>query len=106
MTDGSAPKFTLPKTRRDLSNLNELLVGSISPSNEQSLPPVSEFKTKAVEDDSESKQPSGSIQTTSRSMLKLILEDDLILATKVRAAEQKKTAAAIVTQALRQYFSA
>lgn len=37
-------------------------------------------------------------------MLKLILDDDLILATKVRAAEQKTTARAIVSEALRQYL--
>lgn len=39
-----------------------------------------------------------------RSMFKLIIADNLIVATKVRAAERKTTAAAIVEEALRKYF--
>ncbi|MBA8904125.1 hypothetical protein [Phyllobacterium sp. P30BS-XVII] len=104
MTDDSVPKFTLPKTRRDLSNLDELLVGSISPSNGQSARRESPSETTAIERGDKNKHSSRSDQNESRSMLKLILDDDLILATKVRAAEQKTTARAIVSEALRQYL--
>lgn len=109
MADEILPKFTLPKTRRDLSNLNDLLVGSISQPEATVAAPV----TPAAPEDSPSMMQSNERplprQThlkpeTSRAMLKLIIDDHLIVLTKVRAVERKTTAAAIVEEALRRYF--
>jgi hypothetical protein len=116
MTDESVPKFSMPKARRDLSNLDELLAGVVA------SPVVASSKREApnIELDSSAlptPEPVVAMSTTirperqrpqketSRAMIKLIIEEELIMATKIRAVEKKTTAAAIVELALRNYFA-
>jgi hypothetical protein len=121
MTDKAITKLTIPKIRRDMSNLSELLreaipvadarsvvgiseQGSAEPASpthgdtrQVSAPPVQNAASQPVKIAERGK-------TASRAMIKLGIEEELILATKIRALEEKTTAAAIVEAALRSFL--
>ncbi|MBZ3695505.1 MULTISPECIES: hypothetical protein [Phyllobacterium] len=118
MTADTPPKFALPKTRRNLSNLDDLLIGVIAspqqteagPEMASDMPDVStnplpvHAEISPERRDKPVRQASKSAPAVSRSPLKLMIDDSLIVATKVRAAESKTTAASIVEEALRSYL--
>jgi hypothetical protein len=121
MTDKATTKLTIPKIRRDMSNLSELLREAIPVADVQSVVSISEQGN--AEPASPTHGDTGQIsapplqnvtsqpvkvaergKTASRAMIKLGIEEELILATKIRALEEKTTAAAIVEAALRCYL--
>jgi hypothetical protein len=121
MTDKATTKLTIPKIRRDMSNLSELLREAIPVADVQSVVSISEqgsaepassahgdreqVSAPLVQNAaSEPVKVAEHVKTTSRAMIKLGIEEELILATKIRALEEKTTAAAIVEAALRSFL--
>lgn len=121
MTDKATTKLAIPRIRRDMSNLSELLREAIPIADVQSVVRISEQGTAepASTAHGDTEQVSAPLvqnaasepvkvaehgKTTSRAMIKLGIEEELILATKIRALEEKTTAAAIVEAALRSFL--
>jgi hypothetical protein len=121
MTDKAITKLTIPKIRRDMSNLSELLREAIPVADVQSVVSISEHGS--AEPASPTHGDTGQVpapplqnassepvkiaergKTASRAMIKLGIEEELILATKIRALEDKTTAAGIVEAALRSFL--
>lgn len=121
MTGKATPNLTIPKIRRDMSNLSELLREAIPVADVRSVVSISaqgSAEPASPTHGDREQVPAPPLQnltrqpvkvaehgkTASRAMIKLGIEEELILATKIRALEEKTTAAAIVEAALRAFL--
>lgn len=136
MTDKATAKLAIPKVRRDMSNLSELLREAIPAPNKPVTPednppahpqdqPLPVEKTSAplhnqsVLPEDRSHRNDSAAQTTrgrpvsrinalasdkTLTVMRTWLDNDIVIATKIRALEEKTTAAAIVEAALRSYL--
>jgi hypothetical protein len=131
MTDKPASRLAIPKIRRDMSNLSELLREAIPTAERSDTPEVTPpartpdqplpvaLRNQSVLPGNQSDRIDSAAQTNrgrpvnrinalasdkTLTVMRNWLDNDVVIATKIRALEEKTTDAAIVEAALRSYL--